>query len=59
MPKATRQPIRDLLPTAPLLISAHEAQIVAALRKHESVSRTDWPASPVGHVLKSPAKSAN
>jgi glucokinase-like ROK family protein len=41
MPKATRQSTKELLPTAPLLISAHEAQIVAALRKHESVSRTD------------------
>jgi glucokinase-like ROK family protein len=41
MPKATRQLNRELLPTAPLLVSAHEAQFVIALRKHESVSRTD------------------
>jgi glucokinase-like ROK family protein len=41
MPKSTRPSIKEPPPTAPLIISAHEAQVIAALRKFESVSRTD------------------
>ncbi len=41
MPRTAAKPIAPLLPTAPLIVSAHEAQIVAALRTHAASSRTD------------------
>jgi glucokinase-like ROK family protein len=41
MPRPAAKPIGSPLPTAPLIVSAHEAQIIAALRKHDTISRTD------------------
>jgi glucokinase-like ROK family protein len=41
MPRTATKPIGSPLPTAPLIVSAHEAQIIAALRKHDTISRTD------------------
>src|SRR5512137_3101323 len=41
MPRAAAKPITPPLPTAPLIVSAHAAQIIAALRKREAISRTD------------------
>ncbi len=41
MPRSATKPIGLRLPTAPLIVSAHEAQIIAALRKHDTISRTD------------------
>ncbi len=41
MPRTSAKSIGLPLPTAPLIVSAHEAQIIAALRKHEVISRTD------------------
>ena len=41
MPRPATKPIGSPLPTAPLIVSAHEAQIIAALRKHDTISRTD------------------
>jgi glucokinase-like ROK family protein len=41
MPRPAAIPIGLPLPTAPLIVSAHEAQIIAALRKHDTISRTD------------------
>ncbi len=41
MPKAAAKPIGLPQPTAPLIVSTHEAQIIAALRRHDTISRTD------------------
>jgi glucokinase-like ROK family protein len=41
MPRPAAKPIGLRLPTAPLIVSAHEAQIIAALRQHDTISRTD------------------
>ncbi len=41
MSPVTRQPTLRLHPIAPLIVSAHEAQVIAALRRYEAVSRTD------------------
>ncbi len=41
MPRTSARPIAPSLPTAPLIVSAHEAQIIAALRQHDTISRTD------------------
>jgi hypothetical protein len=41
MPRTAARPIAPPLPTAPLIVSAHEAQIIAALRAREAISRTD------------------
>lgn len=41
MTKTTHPPLREPHPTAPLVVSAHEAEVIAALRQEESVSRTD------------------
>ncbi len=41
MPRAAAKPAGLSPPTAPLIVSDHEAQIIAALRKHEAISRTD------------------
>src|SRR5512139_203242 len=41
MPRTAAKPIAPPLPTAPLIVSAHEAQIIAALRTHAAISRTD------------------
>ena len=41
MSRSAAKPIGLPLPTAPLIVSAHEAQIIAALRKHDTISRTD------------------
>ena len=41
MPRTAAKPIAPTLPTAPLIVSTHAAQIIAALRKREAISRTD------------------
>jgi glucokinase-like ROK family protein len=41
MPRTAAKPIGLPPPIAPLIVSAHEAQIIAALRRHEAISRTD------------------
>jgi glucokinase-like ROK family protein len=41
MPRPAAKPIGSPLPTAPLIVTPHEAQIIAALRKHDTISRTD------------------
>lgn len=41
MPRPAAKPIGLPPPTAPLIVSAHEAHIIAALRKHDTISRTD------------------
>src|SRR5512137_2905160 len=41
MPRAAAKPITPTLPTAPLIVSAPAAQIIAALRKRAAISRTD------------------
>jgi glucokinase-like ROK family protein len=41
MPRTAAKPITPTLPTAPLIVSAHAAQIIAALRRREAISRTD------------------
>ncbi len=41
MSQPARKSTLRLHPIAPLIVSAHEAQVIAALRKYEAVSRTD------------------
>ncbi len=41
MSQPARKSTLRLRPIAPLIVSAHEAQVIAALRKYEAVSRTD------------------
>jgi glucokinase-like ROK family protein len=41
MARTAARPIAPPLPTAPLIVSAHEAQIIAALRTRAAISRTD------------------